>query len=55
MMTSNIYFCDYDVLTHYSSGMLNSKYKTDLTGKLIKLNMMRQLQAALKMVNIIPT
>lgn len=34
MMTSNIYFCDYDVLTHYSSGTLNSKYKTDLTGKL---------------------
>lgn len=38
MMTSNIYFCDYDVLTHYSSGMLNSKYKTDLTGKLQEID-----------------
>ncbi len=38
MITSNIYLCDYDVLTHYSSGMLNSKYKTDLTGKLRKID-----------------
>lgn len=27
-------FCDYDSLKHYSSSSFNSKYKTDLTGKL---------------------
>ena len=29
-----IYFCDYDSLKHYDSGSFNSKYKTDLTGKI---------------------
>lgn len=27
-------FCDYDSLEHYNSGGFNSKYKTDLTGKI---------------------
>lgn len=29
-----INFCDYDSLKHYDSGSFNSKYKTDLTGKI---------------------
>ncbi|MCH5193367.1 MAG: hypothetical protein J1F11_05345 [Oscillospiraceae bacterium] len=38
MAESNLFYCDYDVLSHYPSGALNSKYKTDLDGKLKEIN-----------------
>lgn len=38
MTESKLYYCDYDVLTHYSSGTFNSKYKTDLSGKLREID-----------------
>lgn len=32
-----INYCDYDAITHYQPGEFNSKYKTDLTGKLQRI------------------